>query len=113
MYRTPVRPHNLKNSRYTLTYLLEVCDYLFNPVTQFRNDFEKKIGETILRVGRSTQEELKMPRQPELRHQYGMLFDHQGYVMLGLQSLQLFLAVDLPKIEDLYHEPPEFPNCSM
>ena len=42
-----------------------------------------------------------------------MLFNHQGYVMLGLQSLQLFLAVDLPKIEDLYHEPPEFPNCSM
>ena len=33
--------------------------------------------------------------------------------MPGLQSLQLFLAVDLPKIEDLYHEPPEFPNCSM
>ena len=33
--------------------------------------------------------------------------------MQGLQSLQLFLAVDLPKVEDLYHEPPEFPNCSM
>ena len=32
--------------------------------------------------------------------------------MPGLQSLQLFLAVDLPKVEDLYHEPPEFPNCS-
>ena len=41
-----------------------------------------------------------------------MLFNHQGYVMPGLQSLQLFLAVDLLKIEDLYHEPPEFPNCS-
>ena len=31
--------------------------------------------------------------------------------MPGLQSLQLFLAIDLPKIEDLYHEPPAFPNC--
>ena len=41
-----------------------------------------------------------------------MLFNHQGYVMPGLQSLRLFLAVDLPKVEDLYHEPPEFPNCS-
>ena len=81
-------------------------------IEQFRNDFEKKIDETILRVRRSTQEELKMPRKPELRHQYGMLFNHQGYVMPGLQSLQLFLAVDLPKIEDLYHEPPEFSNCS-
>ena len=81
-------------------------------IEQFRNDFQKKIDETILRVHRSTQEELKMPRKPELRHQYGMLFNHQGYVMPGLQSLQLFLAVDLQKVEDLYHEPPEFPNCS-
>ena len=54
-----------------------------------------------------------MPRKPELQHQYGMLFNHQGYVMPGLQSLQLFLAIDLLKIEDLYHEQPEFPNCSM
>ena len=35
-------------------------------IEQFRNDFEKKIGKTILRVHRSTQEELKMPRKPEL-----------------------------------------------
>ena len=33
--------------------------------------------------------------------------------MRGLQSLQLFLAVDLPKVEDLYHEPPKFPNRSI
>ena len=82
-------------------------------IEQFRNGFKKKIEKTILRVHRSTQEELKMPRKPELRHQYGMLFNHQGYVMPGLQSLQLFLAVDLPKVEDLYHESPEFPNCSI
>ena len=81
-------------------------------IKQFRNDFQQKTDETILRMHRSTQEELKMPQKPELRHQYGMLFNHQGYAMPGLQSLQLFLAVDLPKIEDLYHEPPEFPNCS-
>ena len=58
-------------------------------IQQFKNDFQKKIDETILRVHRSTQDELKMPRKPELRHQYSMLFNHQGYVMLGLQSLQL------------------------
>ena len=81
-------------------------------IEQFKNDFQKKIDETILRVHRSTQEQLKMPRKLELRHQYGMLFNHQGYVMPGLQSLQLFLAVDLPTVGDLYHEPPEFPNCS-
>ena len=33
-------------------------------------------------------------------------------MMPGLQSLQLFLVIDLPKIEDLYHEPPAFPNCT-
>ena len=32
--------------------------------------------------------------------------------MPGLQSLQLFLAIDMPKIKDLYHEPPAFPNCT-
>ena len=35
-------------------------------IEQFRYDFEKKIDETILRVHRSTHEELKMPRKPEL-----------------------------------------------
>ena len=35
-------------------------------IEQFRNDFEKKIGKTILRVHRSTQEEMKMPQKPEL-----------------------------------------------
>ena len=35
-------------------------------IEQFRNDFQKKIDKTILRVHRRTQEELKMPRKPEL-----------------------------------------------
>ena len=33
-------------------------------------------------------------------------------MMPGLQSLQLFLAIDLPKLEDLHHDPPAFPNCT-
>ena len=32
--------------------------------------------------------------------------------MAGLQSLQLFLAIDLPKIDDILHDPPAFPNCT-
>ena len=32
--------------------------------------------------------------------------------MLGLQSLQMFLAIDLPKLDDLHHDPPAFPNCT-
>ena len=35
-------------------------------IEQFRNDFQKKIDETILREHRSTQEELKMPWKQEL-----------------------------------------------
>ena len=33
-------------------------------------------------------------------------------MMPGLQSLQLFLAIDLPKITNLQHTPPLFPNCT-
>ena len=81
-------------------------------LNQFSTNFKKHIDETIHRARRSIEDELKMPKKPELRHQYGMLFNHQGYVIPGLQSLQLFLAIDLQKMEDLYHEPPPFPNCT-
>ena len=50
-------------------------------------------------------------RKPELRHQYGMLFNHHGQVISGLKNMDLFLSVDLPKIEDIAHVPPEFPDC--
>ena len=33
-------------------------------------------------------------------------------MMPGLQSLQLFLAIDLPKLEDLHHDPPAFPKST-
>ena len=50
-------------------------------------------------------------RKPELRHQYGMLFNHHGQVISGLKNIDLFLSVDLPKIEDIAHVPPAFPDC--
>ena len=50
-------------------------------------------------------------RKPELRHQYGMLFNHHGQVISGLKNIDLFLSVDLPKVEDIAHVPPEFPDC--
>ena len=82
-------------------------------IEQFKTDFQKHIDETVLRVCRSIQDELKMLRKLELRHQYCMLFNHQGYMMSGLQSLQLFLVIDLPKLEDLYHELPAFPTVPL
>ena len=50
-------------------------------------------------------------RKPELRHQYGMLFNHHGYVISGLKNLELFLSIVLPKITDIQHTPPPFPDC--
>ena len=50
-------------------------------------------------------------RKPELRHQYGMLFNHHGQVISGLKNIDLFLSVNLPKLEDIEHVPPEFPDC--
>ena len=50
-------------------------------------------------------------RKPELRHQYGMLFNHHGQVISGLKNMDLFLSIDLPKIEDIAHMPPPFPDC--
>ena len=50
-------------------------------------------------------------RKPELRHQYGMLFNHHGQVISGLKNMDLFLSIDLPKVEDIAHVPPPFPAC--
>ena len=50
-------------------------------------------------------------RKPELRHQYGMLFNHHGQVISGLRNMDLFLSIDLPKVEDIAHVPPPFPEC--
>ena len=49
-------------------------------------------------------------RKPELRHQYGMLFNHHGQVISGLKNMDLFLSIDLPKVEDIAHVPPPFPD---
>ena len=58
-----------------------------NDIEKFKTEFQKRIDETVSHTWRSVQENAKMPRKPELRHQYGMLFNHQGYMMPGLQSL--------------------------
>ena len=81
---------------------------------KFQTNFCNLIRDTQTRVRRSVakQEELKLPLKPELHHQYGMFFNHNGYMMPGFQLLQLFLAIDLPKVSDLQHTLPTFPNCT-
>ena len=44
-------------------------------------------------------------RKPELQHQYGMLFNHHSQVISGLKNMDLFLSIDLPKVEDIAHVP--------
>ena len=66
--------------------------------------------ERIKRATTSTSE-YGFVKKPELRHQYGMLFNHHGQVISGLKNIDLFLSIDLPKIEDIAHIPPEFPDC--
>ena len=102
-------PEILSTDRPQLNKLIQTME---NDIEKFKTEFQKRIHETVSHACCSIQDKAKMPRKPELRHQYGMLFNHQGYMMPGLQSLQLFLGVDLPKLEDLHHDPPAFPNCT-
>ena len=62
-------------------------------IKKFKNEFQKQIEETVSCTRRSIKDDMKMTRNPELCHQYGMLFNHQGYMMPILQSLQLFLTI--------------------
>ena len=50
-------------------------------------------------------------RKPLLRPEYGSLFNHHGYMMHGLQRRYLFVAIDLPRVQDLLHDPPPAPDC--
>ena len=67
----------------------------------------------VERIKRATSAtaDYRFVRKPELRHQYGMLFNHHGQVISGLKNIDLFLSIDLPKTEDIAHVPPEFPEC--
>ena len=50
-------------------------------------------------------------QKPELRHKYRMLLNHHGQVISGLKNMNLFLSIDLPKVEDIQHVPPLFQDC--
>ena len=76
--------------------------------------YELPYKDRLKRFKRQSQayEELGSTKQPRLHHEYGMLFNHHGYLLSGLQRLYLFLAIDLPTPDDLLHTPPRFPNCT-
>ena len=80
---------------------------------EFQEHMQKYTADVSERVKRAMQEtqEYRFVRRPELRHQYGMLFNHHGQVIFGLKNMGLFLSIDLPKVEDIEHIPPPFPTC--
>ena len=82
-------------------------------VREFQDHIKKYMAEVTKRVKRTTQrkKDYGFVRKPELRHQYGMLFNHHGQVISGLKNMDLFLSIDLPKVEDIQHVPPPFPDC--
>ena len=79
----------------------------------FQKHMQKYTAEVTEHVKRATQvtKEYGFVRKPELHHQYGMLFNHHGQVISGLKNMDLFLSIDLPKVEDITHVPLPFPDC--
>ena len=81
-------------------------------VRDFNAQMKKYTTELTERIKRATTKaDYGFIRKPELRHQYGMLFNHHGQVISGLKNMDLFLSIDLPKVEDIAHVPPPFPDC--
>ena len=83
-----------------------------NSLQDFHTHMKRYITDLTKRIKRATAtRDYGFVRKPELRHQYGMLFNHHGQVISGLKNMDLFLSIDLPKIEDIAHVPPPFPDC--
>ena len=80
--------------------------------TDFQTHMKQYTTDLTRRIRRATMKgDYGFVKKPELRHQYGMLFSHHGQVISGLKNMDLFLSIDLPKIEDIAHVPPPFPDC--
>ena len=90
-----------------------VAALVHKSMKDFQEHMKKYTADTTERVKRATQKakEYGFVRRPELRHQYGMLFNNHGQVISGLKNMDLFLSIDLPKVEDIEHVPPPFPTC--
>ena len=90
-----------------------VAAMVHKSMQEFQEHMQKYTADVTEHVKRATQEtqEYGLVRRPELRHQYGMLFNHHGQVIFGLKNMDLFLSIDLPKVEDIEHIPPPFPTC--
>ena len=82
-------------------------------VQDFHSQMKKYTADVTEWIKRVTQDtaDYGFVRKPELRHQYGMLFNHHGQAISRLKNMDLFLSIDLPKVEDIAHVPLPFPDC--
>ena len=81
-------------------------------VSDFHAELKQYTTKLTERIKRATAKaDYGFVRKPELQHQYGMLFNHHGQVISGLKNMDLFLSIDLPKVEDILHVQPPFPDC--
>ena len=53
-------------------------------LTEYKTELTKRIKRA------TTKADYGFVRKPELRHQYGMLFNHHGQVISGLKNMDLF-----------------------
>ena len=92
--------------------LNKISTMISKSVSDFHAQLAEYTTELTKRIKRATtQADYGFVRKPELQHQYGMLFNHHGQVISGLKNMDLFLSIDLPKVEDIAHIPPPFPEC--
>ena len=85
---------------------------IWKSVRDFQKQMQKYATDITKWVKRTANaiEDYGFVHKPELRHQYGMLFNHHGQVISGLKNMDLFLSIDLPKVEDIAHVPLPFPD---
>ena len=92
--------------------LNKISTMMSKSVSDFHAQLAEYTTELTKRIKRATtQADHGFVRKPELRHQYGMLFNHHGQVISGLKNMDLFLSIDLQKVEDIAHVQPPFPEC--
>ena len=90
----------------------KISTMIRNSLTDFQTHLKQYATNLTKRIKwATTKADYGFVRKPELRHQYGMLFNHHGQVISGLKNMDLFLSIDLPKVEDIAHVPPPFPEC--
>ena len=90
----------------------KISTMISTSLTDFQAHLKQYTTELTQRIKRATTKaDYGFVRKPELRHQYGMLFNHHGQVISGLKNMDLFLSIDSPKVEDIAHVPPPFPEC--